>query len=41
MMSNNPYSTLAESVPSVSYSRFCITYVSFDFFWNCYSNDTS
>ena len=40
MMSINPYSILAESVPSV-YSRLCIINVGFNFFWNCYSNDTS
>ena len=41
MMSINPYSILAETVPSFLIQGFVAIYVGINIFWNSYSNDPS
>ncbi|MDC1109814.1 hypothetical protein OAS30_01160 [Candidatus Pelagibacter sp.] len=40
MMTVNPYTILAESVPSAVIQGFVLVMLALIFFWNCYSNDT-
>jgi len=40
-MTINPYSVLAENIPSVLIQGFVLLMLALNFFWNCHSNDTS
>ena len=41
MMSSNPYSVLAETVPSSIFAGFCYYYAGFNSYRDSYTNDSS